>query len=66
MVTEECELLTHALSILATHGWGRGDDASFGYVALQYFSARFEAPLEYAKIDTAKLQGEWDEIVNYA
>ena len=66
MVTEECELLTHALSILATQGWGRGDNASFGYAALQYIAARFQAPLESANIDTSKLQGEWDEVVDYA
>ena len=55
-----------ALSISATQGWGRGDNASFGYVALQYKAARFRAPLESANIDTSKLQGEWDEVVDYA
>ena len=45
---EESELLTHALNILATQGWGRGDDASFGYIALQYLATRFEEPLENA------------------
>ena len=66
MVTEVCELLTHALSILATQGWGRGDNTSFGYAALQYIAVRFQAPLESANIKASKLQGEWNELVDYA
>ena len=63
MANEESELLTHALNILATQGWGRGDDASFGLIALQYLATLFEEPLES---DYSKLQGEWDEIVDHA
>ena len=66
MVTEKCELLTHSLAILATQGWGRGEDASFGYASLQYLCSHFEVPLENAQIDTSRVQGEWDEIVDYA
>ena len=58
MANEESELLTHALNILATQGWGRGDDASFGLIALQYLATLFEEPLES---DCSKLQGEWDD-----
>ena len=66
MANEESEFLTHALNILATQGWRRGDDASFGYIALQYLATRFEEPLGNAKNDRSKLQGEWDEIVDNA
>ena len=31
----ELELLTHAITILSTHGWERSADSSFGYTALK-------------------------------
>ena len=34
----ELELLTHAITILSTHGWERCDDSSFGYTALNSIS----------------------------
>ena len=66
MTSQENELLTHTLNILATQGWARDDDAAFGYLALQYLSERFQVPLQHANVDSAALQGEWDEIVDYA
>ena len=56
----------HALNVLAKQGWGRDDNASFGYPALLYLSQRFQCPLQQAAIDTAALESEWDEMVDYA
>ena len=66
MTEQEIELLQHALKVLATQGWSRDDNASFGYPALLYLSQRFQYPLQQAGIDTAALQSEWDEMVDYA
>ena len=67
MGSQETDMLTHALTILATQGWGRSETPSFGYPALEYLhvSERFAAPLQHANIDTALLQGEWDDLVGY-
>ena len=45
------KLFTHAIKLLATHGWEKTDYASFGYDALAYFTRRFSVPLEYANVD---------------
>ena len=66
MTEQDNELLKHALNVLATQGWGREDNASFGYPALLYLSQRFQCPLQQAGIDTAALESEWDEMVDYA
>lgn len=60
------ELLTHVLTILATHGWDKTDSASFGYPALEWIADRFKIPLEKAKVNLSLLQEEWDDIVEYA
>ena len=65
MSSQETDMLTHALTVLATQGWGRSETPSFGYPALEYLSERFAAPLQHANIDTALLQGEWDDLVGY-
>ena len=62
MTSQENELLTHTLNILATQGWARDDDATFGYLALQYLSKRFQVPLQHANVDSAGLQGEWERV----
>ena len=62
---QNIELFTHTIKILATHGWEKTDDASFGYDALAYFTTRFSVPLEHANIDCSLLQQEWDDIVDY-
>ena len=36
MTEQENQLLKHALNVLAIQGWGRDDNASFGYPALLY------------------------------
>ena len=58
MGSQETDMLTHALTILATQGWGRSETPFFLYPALEYLPERFAAPLQHANIDTALLQGE--------
>ena len=60
------DTLTHALKILATHGWEKTTDASFGYEAIQHTQLRFATPLQEANVNTALLQQEWDDLVLYA
>lgn len=58
--------LTHALKVLATHGWQKTDDASFGLDAVQALAERFTIPLLEAKVNCALLQQEWEDMVYYA
>ena len=34
--SEDTVVLNHALKIIATHGWEKTEDASFGYESIQY------------------------------
>ena len=61
----EIHLLTHAMTLLSTHGWERSENPSFGYAALDAICQWFRIPLERAAIDTALVQEEWDDIVEY-
>ena len=62
---QDTELLTHAVTILATNGWERSESASFGHAALDAICQRFQIPLETASIDCAAVQEEWDDMVDY-
>ena len=62
---ESTDLMTHTVTILATHGWERKSDPSFGYDALESIAVRFQVPLENAKVNCSELKGEWDDIVEY-
>ena len=59
-------VLTDALKILATHGWEKTTDASFGYEAIHTLQQRFAIPLQEAGVNCALLQQEWDDVVFYA
>ena len=60
------EMVTHSLTILATNGWEKFQDASFGHGGLDNISTRFRLPLEKAGVDCSSLQDEWDDLVDYA
>ena len=64
--TEDQNTFSSALRILATHGWNKTDDASFGYEAVQCLAKRFAEPLQDAQVNCALLQQEWDDLVFYA
>ena len=61
----ELQLLTHAVTILSTHGWERYE-ALFGYAALDAICQWFHVPLERAGTDCSEVQEEWDDMVEYA
>lgn len=63
---EELIILTHAVTILATHGWERSSSPSFGHAPLEAICSWFTFPLEKACIDITLVQQEWDDIVEYA
>ena len=54
------------MTIVATHGWEKYDESSFGHEAIEYLSHRFLTPLENAGVNTSLLQEEWEGIVLYA
>ena len=63
--SNEVELLTHAVTLLATNGWERNPSPSFGYEALDVVCQRFRTPLENAGVDCSAVQDEWDDMVDY-
>ncbi len=50
--------MINSLTILATYGWGRDEDASFGHNALTSVCTQFQVPLERAGIDITTVQDE--------
>ena len=60
------DLLTHALTIFLTNGWERAETSAFGYPALDSVCAMFVTPLENACVNLSLVQGEWDDMVDYA
>jgi len=63
---EELVLFTHAVTLLATHGWERTATPSFGHAALEAVSQWFAIPLEKAGIDTSAILEEWNDMVEYS
>ena len=63
--TGETEILAHAITILATHGWNRSPTPTFAHTALNAVCQRFSTPLESSSIDISLVQGEWDDMVEY-
>ena len=59
-------LLTHALTILATHGWERSETPAFGYRALESVCTMFTVPIENAGVNCSLVQSEWDDMVEYS
>ena len=55
----ELQLLTHAVTLLSTHGWERSESPSFGYAALDAVTQRFSVPLEISLV-----QEEWWNMLN--
>ena len=65
---ESCDvaLLSHILILLATHGWQKSDDTSFGIDSVQALAEKFMLPLEKAGCNCALLEEEWLDMVCYA
>ena len=62
--SQDTELLTNTITILATNGWERSESTSFGYAALNAICERFQIPLEIASVDCSAIQDEWDDMVD--
>lgn len=60
------KLLDDTLTILATNGWGKADNASFGHLSLSNICAHFQIPLEAAGVDLLLVEDEWNDVVDYA
>ena len=60
------DLLTDVLTLLATHGWSRSEEADFASVSVSTLASRFTVPLERAGIDVSALGDEWIDMVDYA
>ena len=53
---EDNDVLNHTLKIIATHGWEKTEDASFGYESIELLISRFSTPLQEAGIKIALIQ----------
>lgn len=62
----ELQLLTHAITILSTHGWERSENPSIAYAALDSVCQQFCVPLEKANIDRSLVREEWDDMLEYS
>ena len=60
------DLLTDTLTLLASQGWEKSDDADFADVALNALSTRFADPLEKAGVDVTLIKEEWEDMMQYA
>ena len=58
MRSQDGELLTHAMNLLATNDWERSKSASFRYAALDAVCQRFQVPLESASDDLTLMHEE--------
>ena len=63
---QTADLLNHSLTILVTNGWERTETPSFGYPAIDFVCEMFVAPLENAGVNCSLVQGEWDDMLEYA
>ena len=62
----DVQLFTDVLAILATEGWEKHNDASFGHKSLHNLSVHITIPLEKADVNTGLLQEEWEDVVSFA
>lgn len=60
------QLLTSAVTILATHGWEKSDRLDFGDSDVELLANQFQVPLRHASVDTDKLLEEWHQMRNHA
>ena len=58
-------MLSHVITLLATHGWERSESPSFGHPALEAVCQRFSLPLEHAHVDLSLILEKWDDMVEY-
>ena len=66
MATQEADLLSQALTILAPQGWEKTTEVCFAHSAIKELSPRYQVPLEQAKVDVPLLIEEWDDMLDHA
>ena len=66
MSSKHLYLLTHILTVLASHGWERNGDVSFADAAITDINPRLVNPLQKAWIDNSVLLDEWKDMVDYS
>ena len=64
---QDIDLLSHSVTILATHGWKRQESTDFGHPALEAIASKFEIALaKVSSFERDKLMEERDNVVEYA
>ena len=64
---QDIDLLSHSVTILATHGWEWQESTDFGHPALEAIASKFEIALaKVSGFERDKLMEEWDNMVEYA
>ena len=65
--SQDIDLLSHSVTILATHGWEWQESTDFGHPALEAIASKFEIALaKVSGFERDKLMEEWDNMVEYA
>ena len=59
---QHCDVLSHALSLLAIQGWEKTESVGLIAAALECLSSHFKVPLERSGVDCSVLQEEWDDM----
>ena len=62
----ELQLLTHAVTVLSTHGWECSENLLFSNAALDAICHWFCVSLERAGTDSLRVYEEWEDRVEYA
>ena len=63
---QNCDVLTHALTLLATQGWEKNEYGELSAAALNGLSSHFSVPLEKSGVDCGVLEEEWLDMHDYA
>lgn len=61
-----CDVLTHALTLLATQGWENNEYGQLSAAALDGLFNHFSVPLEKSGVNCDVLQEEWLDMHDYA
>ena len=63
---QNSDLLTDALTLLATHGWEKTEDDHFADVAISNLTKRSTVPLQNAGVEISFIAEEWHDLLDYA
>ena len=63
---QHTQVLTDALHLLATQGWGRSEESYFATGPINDLANRFSIPLEKYGVDISALGDDWIDMIDYA